>query len=323
MLYKLSLLVFIFSTLGLSNDSIPSRVLVSSSSHLLEVPSFGFYGHAQCDKESNLFFHSDTTPFNHGTVLKLKSGSWDPTLFEIPQNASEKIIFEAFSVTPSGQVWEIGETTKSQFLFTFTSDGEMSSQTKLEMPDNLFVQDFAVSDRGTSLVAGYFDSTAEAELQGKPYIALFDHSGHLIKRFIEPFEQIDIASEARKIHPGSAVFADDGSFYLLHEQTIVVLSESGSLIHRIKFDKPDKAANPTNIAISGGMAAIWLSYVDSRKKITQRFLVLDLQTQEPWALYTPAPELGDSGALCFSRKDGFEFYGVDAGRVILTQAALR
>jgi hypothetical protein len=309
MLYRISLLMLLFSTLGMNNDSVPSRVLVSSSSHLLEVPSFGFYGHAQCDKDSNLFFHSDTTPFNHGTVLKLKSGSWEPTLFEIQQNASEKMIFEAFSVTPSGQVWQIGETTKSQFLFAFTSDGEMTSRTKLEMAENVFVQDFAVSDRGTTLVAGYFDSTADAELQGKPYIALFDHSGHLLKRFTEPFEQIDVASEGGKIHAGHAVFADDGSFYILHEQTILVLSESGSLIHRIKFDKPDKAASPTNIAISGGMAAIWLTYVDKKKKITQQFLVLDLQIQEPLALYTPAPELSDSGAMCFSRKDGFEFYG--------------
>jgi hypothetical protein len=212
---------------------------------------------------------------------------------------------------------------KSQYLFAFDSSAEISSQTKLEIPDNLFVQDFAVSEHGTSLVAGYFDSTAAPELQGKSYAALFDRSGHLIKRFNEPFEHIDLAAERHKIHSGDAVFAEDGFLYLLHDQAILVLSESGSIVRRIKFDKPDKAALPTNISISGGMAAIWLIYVGKQGTVTLQLLVLDLQTQEPFALYTPAPELKESSALCFSRKDGFEFYGVESGRIRLTQAALR
>ena len=41
MLFALLLLI---NTFGNENSSVSSRVLVSSSAHLLDVPSFGFYG---------------------------------------------------------------------------------------------------------------------------------------------------------------------------------------------------------------------------------------------------------------------------------------
>ena len=221
-------------------------------------------------------------------------------------------------------MWQIGITKKGQqVLVAFTGDGENSSRVKPDVADNLFIQDFAVSDRGTALVAGYFDSTAPPELQGKSYAALFDHSGHLVKRFNEPFEQVDAGEEGLKLHSGNAVFGEDGYFYLLHDQSVQVLSESGSVVHRIKFDKPDKDAIPSGIRVSGGMAAIWLTYVDKKGNTTRQILILDLQTQEPFALYTPAPELKESSPVCFSRKDGVEFFGMESGRVRLTQAILR
>ncbi len=324
MFYRLFVTLILFSGFAASDNPTPSRTLVVSSSHLLEVPPFGAYGHAQCDKDGNLFFHNSGAPFDQGAILKLKSGSWESRVFKISQDASEKVIFERFSVSPSGEMWQIGTTKKGQqVLFTFTGDGEVSSRTKLDAADNLFIQDFAVSDRGTVLVTGYFDPTAAPELQGRSYVALFDRSGHLIKHFNELFEQVDVATVGLKLHSGNAVFAEDGYFYLLHDQSIQVLSESGSMVHRIKFDKPDKEAIPTGIRISTGMAAIWLTYVDKRGTITNQFLVLDLQTQEPFALYTPGLELKDSSAVCFSRKDGFEFRKIESGRVWLIQSALR
>jgi hypothetical protein len=199
----------------------------------------------------------------------------------------------------------------------------MTGRTRLEAPDHLHLQDFAVSDRGTALVAGYFDSNADAAMRGMAYVALFDHSGRLLRRFNEPYEAVDLSNVGKSIQGGNAIFGDDGFIYLLHAKSILVLSESGVVVRRIKFDKPDPDAIPTKIAVSNGMAAIWLSKVDRESRITQQFLILNAETGEPFAIYTPSAEISHSNALCFSRKEGFEFYTVESGRVKLVNATLR
>jgi hypothetical protein len=311
-----------FSTLEAGDNSATSRVLVPSSSHLLEVPSFGYYGNAQCDKDGNLFFHSNSTIFNQAAVLKLSAGSWEPTIFKISADFLDNTAFEQFSVSPSGTLWLLGES-KDHYIYTFSSDGQMTGRTRLEVPDHLNLQDFAVSDRGTSLVAGFFDSKADAPVRGTTYVALLDHSGRLLHRFNEPYEAVDLSTVGKAIQGGNAVFGDDGFIYLLHSASVLVVSESGAVVRRIKFDKPDHTAIPTRIAVSNGMAAIWLSKVGSDDRITQQFLLLNAETGEPFAIYTPSEEISHWGALCFSRKEGFEFYAVESGRVKLINAALR
>jgi hypothetical protein len=182
-----------FSTLEAGDNSATSRVLVPSSSHLLEVPSFGYYGNAQCDKDGNLFFHSNSTIFNQAAVLKLSAGSWEPTIFKISADFLDNTAFEQFSVSPSGTLWLLGES-KDHYIYTFSSDGQMTGRTRLEVPDHLNLEDFAVSDRGTSLVAGYFDSKADAPVRGTTYVALLDHSGRLLHRFNEPYEAVDLST---------------------------------------------------------------------------------------------------------------------------------
>lgn len=138
MFLKWVLAVLLFSTLGLQDSSVSSRVLVSSSSHLLEVPSFGFYGHAQCDKNGNLFFHGTSGSYNEPAVLELSSGSWEPTVFRVASDMFKDTGFEEFSVSPSGQVWMLGVTRAGgHYVFSFSSDGKMSGRTKLEVQDHL------------------------------------------------------------------------------------------------------------------------------------------------------------------------------------------
>ena len=51
------------------------------------------------------------------------------------------------------------------------------------------------------------------------------------------------------------------------------------------------------------------------------YLILDYETGEPFALYTPDEELGNN-ALCFSRQEGFTFLRNVQGRLSLLRAAL-
>src|SRR5581483_1223191 len=311
---------------GITTDrnGIPSRVLLSSSTKLLEVPSFGFYGLAQCDRDGNLFFHTTTETYNDPSVLKLSSGSWEPTIFRA-SDASEKIYFGEYSVSPSGEVHILGDDGAldgEQYVFAFDSDGKMSGKTKLDVPAGAFAEDFAVSDRGVTLLAGYSGPKAAPNLQGQSFVGLFQPSGKLLRRLNSALGTVDLADVGKSIHAGFAIFADDGFLYLLHEQSILVISESGTLVRRIMFDKPSKEAAPVKIAVSGGWIAIWLREADKKFQVTEKLLVIDGQTQEPFAIYTP-PTGVKGGAMCFSRKDGFEFFGIQDGRVKITTAALR
>lgn len=102
------------------------------------------------------------------------------------------------------------------------------------------------------MVAGYFESSADEALRGEPYVGLFDHSGRLVSRLNEAFDTVDTATIRSTIHAGCATFGDDGYMYLLHDRSVLVITETGAVVRRIKFDKPDKDAIATKIAVSGG-----------------------------------------------------------------------
>lgn len=323
-MFPFTLMMMLFlSTLG-DNSDMPSRVLVSSSSKLLEVPSFGYYGHAQCDRDGNLFFHSDANVFDDAIILKLSASSWEPTLFKATVE-SKRLYYSGFSVSPSGQLWILGNTGHldgDQYVFAFDSDGKMTTKTKLDVPSDLEVEDFAVSDRGVALISGFFGANAPPDLHGQMFVGLFQPSGKLLRRLNGGLGTVDLVNVHKSLHAGAAIFGEDGHLYLLHDRTILVISESGTLVRRIKFDKPNRDAVPTKIAVSGGWIAIWLTEHNKQFQIKEKLLVLDSQTEEPYALYSPPSEV-NGNAMCFNRKDGFEFYGVQEGRVKLTTAALR
>src|SRR5579862_9871439 len=65
---------------------VPVRELRVTSSTATEVPSFGFFGAPQCDKDGELFFHLNKGSLNTMEVLKLKfvAGSAEPTVYQAP-----------------------------------------------------------------------------------------------------------------------------------------------------------------------------------------------------------------------------------------------
>lgn len=323
-MFQLVLVVALLLSTPGDNSGIPSRVLVSSSSKLLEVPSFGFWGHAQCDRDGNLFFHSDASAFDDAIILKLSASSWEPTLFKATLE-NKRLYYGGYSVSPSGQLWLLGNNGHldgEQYVFGFDSDGKMASMTKLDVPSGLEVEDFAVSDRGVALISGFFGINAAQDLHGQTFVGLFQASGKLLRRLNGGLGTVDLVNIHKSLHSGAAIFGEDGYLYLLHDRTILVVSESGTLVRTVKFDKPNKDAISTKIAVSGGWIAIWLTERNEKSQTTEKLLVLDSQTEEPYALYSP-PSGVNGNAMCFNRKDGFEFYGVQDGRVKLTTAALR
>lgn len=121
------------------------RVLVESSSQILEVPHFSTMGSPLCDDKGDVFFHVPLTSnsFTDSSVMKLSARSSDPVMFQLSKDLLYKYVFGYFSVTPSGKVGFLDANVEDPakegilYVFGFDSDGEMESQVKLDIPEHL------------------------------------------------------------------------------------------------------------------------------------------------------------------------------------------
>jgi len=300
---------------------LPIKELRVISSAVTEVPTFSFFYPARCDKDGAIFFHLNKGSWNNMEVLKLKivSGSAEPTTYLAPADftANKSGFFINFSVSPSGDLWMVGESLKREyFLFKFDSDGKPTGQIKLAVPEHLDLRDFAVSDQGNILVSGSFDRDANSSLSGKRYIALFDSSGRLQKEFDSKADGVDPNNTG--MHEAGIIYGDDGRLYVLLPQNILVVSQGGAIEKRIPFDKP-KDFLATHFAVSGGYLAIWLTKRNEHGPLFTQFLTIDVGTGESLARYNTTPETGNA-ALCFSRKDGFTMWQIENQRLKLLMA---
>jgi hypothetical protein len=300
---------------------LPIKDLRVTSSVITEVPSFGFFHPAECDDDGEIFFHLNHGSWNNMEVLKLKvvAGSAEPTTYAAPADftANKTGFFINFAVTPSGELWMVGESLKQEFfLFKFDSEGKPIAQTKLAVPEHFDVQDFAVSDQGSVLVSGNFNHEAKADMSGRRYVALFDSNGRLQEEIDSKTDKIDLGS--RGMHEGGVIYGADGRLYVLLPQSILVVTQAGTVERRIPFDKP-KDFFATHLAISGGYLAIWLNKHNDHGLLTTQFLLIDVSTGESMARYNATAETGNAG-LCFSRKDGFTMWRIENDRLNLLMA---
>jgi hypothetical protein len=301
---------------------LPARDLRVTSSTATEVPSFGFFGAPQCDKDGELFFHLNKGSLNTMEVLKLRfvAGSAEPTVYQAPPTfTGDKSggFFINWSVTPSGEFWMLGESrARKYFLFKFNSEGTVTGETELAVPEHLDLRDFAVSDQGIVLVSGNFDHDATEGRAGKRYVALLSTFGKVQKEFDLKLDKVDL--ETMDLHEGAATYGEDGAFYVLGSQQVLVISQSGTIERRLSFDKP-KDARAVHLAVSGGYLAIWLYKDNKDGPITTQFLLMDTSTGESLVLYNTTPETGNAG-LCYSRKAGFTMWHEEDKRLKLLTA---
>jgi hypothetical protein len=156
-------------------------------------------------------------------------------------------LFHYFSVTPSGKVWFLDDTTDGSLdTFGFDSDGEMESQARLDTPGHFWPDDFAVAENGTIFLAGHFGIDAPKLQQGKRFAGIFAKSGKLLTEVkLADLEDIDL-NRPLLGSGGTVAVGIDGNFYFLRPGQIDVLSQSGELTRTVRFEKPspDLSASP-------------------------------------------------------------------------------
>jgi hypothetical protein len=321
--------VILLSALNSRYQDRPSpepTVLRASSSRTLGVPDVASSG-IKCDGNGHVFYRITPPNFsmNDSMVMGLDIKSETPTLYEQPAEYAGKVALIDFSVTPAGRVWYLDEMRDGGHAAVgFDSDGKATTHTHLDTPKNLLVTRFAVSDDGSILIGGFFTKDAPSELVGKNYLAFFGRSGALAKDAGPDLPNQDLEAFSKGAYVSQPVKVGiDGNFYVLNNGVILVMSEGGEIIRRIKFQGPSGNGHVHNMALSADLLSIEYLVPDSdTQRLRPEFLVLDNTSGAVYSLYRSSEELGNI-CLCFSRRDGYLFSRVEKGKIRLITAPLR
>jgi hypothetical protein len=298
-------------TLGASREFLPEKptVLQVSSTRRVELPALNYFGSAQCDSEGDLFFHTDSGSFRRNIVFKLSHDVEDSLMYKLTPELDRTTSFLSFAVTPDGTVHILANDDKHLLVISFDSDGTMKDEVLLDTPERVLADQFEVFANGVILLDGYYSAGASQQLRGKPFQALFDASGKLIKRFSDISERDHSQQKTGTValKDGGAAMGDDGNAYLLRSHEVVVLSSAGTAVRRLRFSKPEPKTIATGIFVSKGLLAIVLSETEKNNQIVDTDLVLDANTGLKVGYYAAPQQAGATSIVCFSREDGFTF----------------
>jgi hypothetical protein len=323
---RLLVLLLMGATVGLAQRpqrALP-RHLEETSSVTVRIPDLPSLGETQCDESGSIYFQVFTGSLDKGTILKVSADGAKSTIYDLPTETGEggRDLYQALSVTPSGMVRVLyqQEKTGSLYVGEFAEDGSLKGSTRLDAPDKVIGKDFVAFDDGTVWLSAYYAPRAAEALRGKRYAAVFDPSGRVIKQLESFLTARNFNQIGPKSAEGNVVLGKDGNLYVLAPDKVVVITESGKVLRRIKFTKTNPEQFATRIDASGGLLAITLTTAQ-KNEASQQFLLLDSFSGQPFGLYDLAgPE---RALLCFDRQDGFTFLGGDKSSTKFLHYALR
>src|SRR5579862_8674421 len=192
MCVKLAMLLLLAAVSAAAQQNQPPVIatnLVASSSQLLDIPRFSFFGMPLCDDRGDVYFHVPlaSNSINDSSVLKVSRNPEDTLLYHLPSDVASKTALDFFSVSPSGKVRFLDETLEGPLtVFSFDSDGTVEGQVSLDVPEHFRSDDFAVADNGAIFLSGHLDAEAPKGSQGKRFVAIFEKSGKLRSRVTPP-----------------------------------------------------------------------------------------------------------------------------------------
>lgn len=310
----LSLQGILFAQTGESSSSADSQLKVSKRT---ETQAKGLpLGRVSCDTQGNFYlrqFDPDGSTANQemiqGPVQKVNAdGTLGPS-FKIT-DVSPALSLRAFVVGAQGEVYVLAEgppvnstpsttkTTKSTtdkkpnlakkgikfpvyYVVKFSSDGSVQSTTEIHRQIREFVPyHLGVFGNGGILISG-----TAGDYQRRPFTAVFDATGNLIKKIYEA-EDEDSRQKAEAGDPlyvddsanvgnnavtdGEAATGPDGNVYLLRSTApalIYVVSPDGEVVRRLHVDMKNPGFLPANMKASASGLAIVFRKKHSRETL--------------------------------------------------------
>ena len=298
-------------------------VLQPTSSKVLKVPAFGFFGSARADDDGNIFIHP--APYQEVNILEIVPSSDDTVVYKLSDEQARKYAFYDFSVTPAGKVWALVNETGSPELLAieFNSKGEAKNPVRLETSENIEATGFLALDSNVLFVAGnYTDKAVEAQ-RGRPFLAIFNTSGELVKNLVSNAPSFGhVTVSGGELREGACTAADDGNAYFLDKDSVVSISPVGDIGKRTHFVKPNPDLMAAGLYVSHGWAAIRFHKHNPDQTVEKNLLVIDLSTGEVMGWYEGSADVGYSD-VGFSPDEGFTFIANDHGKTKVVHAKFR
>jgi hypothetical protein len=282
------------------------RSMSASTTRAIEAPPFSYFGEGQCDSDGNMYFHGGNTDSMSSQIFRLSKDGSSGKFFR-PSGKfadSEYVGFNSFWVNPDGVVFVLSSNADEKYVLPFDKNGSMQTPIKLQIPADVQVREFAAFESGYFFVWGYRDERSLKKLRGKSYQAILTETGELSREVSIVLPKVDLAHLGTPSDGAVATFG--GNLYFLSSDQVLVISQTGEIIRRMEFRKPDVKAVGAKLYISGGMAVIAFDVISGDGRVSRAFVALDGNTGEVIGHYKPDPRL-DASDVCFTRSEGMVF----------------
>lgn len=288
--------------------------LKATSYTKLPMPGFGFVDSAQCDDSGNMYFLTDH--LQQTRVLKVAPDGSKYEFFN--DKVDEPFRHIGFRASFDGSISNLYQTERSMFVSTLRDAQSKPTRTRLEVPDHLYPQQFAVFNSGAVLLSGHFEKNAGSKLAGKSYLAIFGPDGKLRRKLKNAGSKED--PDAKDVLPeGFASVAADGRAYWLGHSELYTITEFGD-VQRVKLQAPE-AYRADQLFVTEGYAVVSFVKARERKPLDVLYALLSPSTGDVMRWYKPSEELGNN-LVCFDKARGLTFYRVE-GRVKLIHASIQ
>ena len=307
-------------------SEIPRMTLKKVGSVEASLEGSGFYGSPLCDSEGNIYLRTDASlRLDQNPVWKISPRGRKIEVFAPPVESSKEFRLGEFTVSGSGDFYAVtydyNEETENYVLLHYGSDGEISSKTHLQLPEQFHVDKLAVFASGSILVSGHFSSKAMESLRDQPRLLFLQSDG-------TPGVQLQLTGKAAakvegNLSQNSISMGDDGNAYLLRGPEVLVISPSGRLERTIPLSIPASGFDAERVEISKGVLSVTFSRIKPGTKGTVEVM---FRTYDPVTGVVQAEYVPDSGlvySLCFDPNEGYTFLGQNDGKTELVRAWVR
>lgn len=271
----------------------------------------------KCDSAGNLY--ARIRPGDGSKVATLPLQQITPTgnltaRLSLPPVTEAVGSIQGIFVSDAGIVYEAFRTIAGIYVIGLSRDGAEKSSTKLEVdPQLVDPWQLAVFNSG-----GYLLSGLGGEGHRRPYTAVFDKDGKLVKSIYEPEDDearrraesgdsdyIRSSAGNRFVGFGDVTLGNDGNAYLLRGTSpalVYVISSAGNVVRKLRLDAeaPNYAARDINSF--GGRLAVEFIGPDDFLQVA----IADLQGKEiaRYVLDRHSPDWPD--LVCYN-SEGFTF----------------
>jgi hypothetical protein len=298
-------------------------------------------GGATCDSGGNIYVRVFDPAKQEGRPVLMFDGAGAlQAKFRSPHLAKLVGPEIPFAVLQNGGIvtadWEYPDI----YVVRFSADGRYESEVKLNFT-GFFPYQLAVFPSGELLVSG-IERERQAHSVDRAFTAIFDKSGHLIKRLkLEGDEEIDQAIELGDsryaqegghgnfaVESGGLSTGEDGNVYLERSTSpaiVYVISSSGNVIRKLNVAPSTSGDRPFEMQLSKGkLAFVFDGWLGSRSSGNPSLVVVDAANGDKLEDMGAEGGIGLFGLACYaSESDRFTFVGMSAAKHVEITTARR